>query len=358
MDPLNTDDKKKLYSLFSNIKGGLNTSVLDKKDTSDVLIIDALNLFIRVWSVSPTMNEDGIHTGGVSGFLKSLGAAIRLLSPTKCILVFDGNGGSLKRRKIYPEYKNKRRTKVRLNRTYVDNCSNDDEEKNLKKQLIRTVNYLDYLPLTVMAVDNVEADDVIAYLALDKFKDSSITIMSSDKDFLQLASDRIKIWSPVKKKLYGCAELLTEYGISCQNFINYRILEGDTSDNIAGIPGAGLKTIIKCFPIFTDPHRYTTDEICNYADTHKGRYKLYDTILENKSILERNYALMQLNVSEMQGFTQLRVNEIIDANVTRLNRFEFSKLVNEDKIWNNIPNYQIWLSENFGKLDNFVKVVK
>jgi DNA polymerase-1 len=209
-----------------------------------------------------------------------------------------------------------------------------------------------------MAVDNVEADDVIAYLALDKFKDSSVTIMSSDKDFLQLASDRIKIWSPVKKKLYGCAELLTEYGISCQNFINYRILEGDASDNISGIPGAGLKTIIKCFPIFTDPKRYTTDEICNYADSHKGRYKLYDTILENKSILERNYALMQLNVSEMQGFTQLRVNEIIDSNVTRLNRFEFSKLVNEDKIWNNIPNYQIWLSENFGKLDNFVKVVK
>jgi DNA polymerase-1 len=358
MDPLNTDDKKRLYSLFSNVKDDMTGKVLDKKDTSDVLIIDALNLFIRVWSVSPYMNEDGIHTGGVSGFLKSLGAAIRLLSPTKCILVFDGNGGSLKRRKIYPEYKNKRRTKVRLNRTYVDNCSNDDEEKNLKKQLIRTVNYLDYLPLTVMAVDNVEADDVIAYLALDKFKDSSITIMSSDKDFLQLASDRIKIWSPVKKKLYGCAELLTEYGISCQNFINYRILEGDTSDNISGIPGAGLKTIIKCFPIFTDPKRYTTDEICNYADTHKGRYKLYDTILENKSILERNYALMQLNVSEMQGFTQLRVNEIIDANVARLNRFEFSKLVTEDKIWNNIPNYQIWLSENFGKLDNFVKVVK
>jgi len=358
MDQLNTDDKKKLYSLFSNIKDEMKGKSLDVKSTSDVLIIDALNLFIRVWSVSPYMNEDGIHTGGVSGFLKSLGAAIRLLSPTKCILVFDGSGGSLKRRKLYPEYKNKRKTKVRLNRTYVDNCSNDDEEKNLKKQLIRTVNYLDYLPLTVMAIDNVEADDVIAYLALDKFKDSSVTIMSSDKDFLQLASDRVKIWSPVKKKLYGCAEILMEYGISCQNFINYRILEGDTSDNIDGIPGAGLKTIIKCFPIFTDPRRYTTDEICNYSDSHKGRYKLYDTILENKHILERNYALMQLNSSEIQGFTQLRINEIVDTTFTRLNRFEFSKLVTEDKIWNNIPNYQIWLSENFGKLDNFVKVVK
>lgn len=355
---LNSDDKKRLYSLFSNIKEDIKSVNLDKKDTSDVLIVDALNLFIRVWSVAPTMNEDGIHTGGVSGFLKSLGAAVRLLSPTKCILVFDGQGGSQKRRKIYPNYKHKRRTKVRINRTYVDNCSPDEEEQNLKKQLLRTINYLDYLPLTVMAVDNVEADDVIAYLALEKFKDSSVTIMSSDKDFLQLASDRIKIWSPVKKKLYGCAELLTEYGISCQNFINYRILEGDKSDNIDGISGAGLKTIIKCFPIFTDPKRYTVDEICNYADTHKGKYKLYNTILENRDILERNYALMQLNTCEMQGFTQLRVDEIIDSNTTRLNRFEFSKLVTEDKIWNNLPNYQIWLSESFGKLDNFVKVVK
>jgi DNA polymerase-1 len=301
------------------------------------------------------MNEDGVHTGGVSGFLKSLGSVVRLFSPTRCILVFDGSGGSQKRRKIYPEYKNKRRIKVRLNRTYVDNSTPDGEELNLKKQLMRTVNYLDYLPLTTVAIDNVEADDVIAYLAVDKFKDSNVTIVSSDKDFLQLASSKIKIWSPTKKKLYGCAELLMEYGISCKNFINYRILEGDTSDNIPGINGAGLKTIKKCFPIFTDDKQYSVDEIINYCDTHKGKYKLYDTILDNRATLERNYQLMQLNTSEMQSFTQLRVNDLMDENVQRLNRFEISKLITEDKIWNNLPNYQIWLSENFGKLDNFVK---
>jgi 5'-3' exonuclease len=206
-----------------------------------------------------------------------------------------------------------------------------------------------------MAIDNVEADDVIAYLAVDKFKDSNVTIMSSDKDFLQLVSNKIKIWSPTKKKLYGCAELLMEYGISCKNFINYRILEGDTSDNIPGINGAGLKTIKKCFPIFTDDKQYSVDEIINYCDTHKGKYKLYDTILNNRTTLERNYRLMQLNTSEMQSFTQLRVSDLVDENVTKLNRFEFSKLITQDKIWNNIPNYQIWLSENFGKLDNFVK---
>ena len=354
---LNSDEKKKLFSLFSNIKNDAKVDGLNSVQSSDVLVIDALNLFIRVFSVSPYMNDDGVHTGGVSGFLKSLGTAIRLFSPTRCILVFDGAGGSQKRRKIYPEYKNKRRTKIRLNRTYAENSTADGEEANLRKQLIRTVNYLDYLPVTTMAIDNVEADDVIAYLATDKFKDSNVTIMSSDKDFLQLTSNKIKVWSPTKKKLYGCAELMMEYGISCKNFINYRILEGDVSDNIEGINGAGLKTIKKCFPIFSDDRRYSVDEILNYCDTHKGKYKLYDTILDNRTTLERNYQLMQLNTSEMQSFTQLKVSDIVDGDTHRLNRFEISKLITEDKIWNNLPNYQIWLSENFGKLDNFVKKI-
>ena len=141
------------------------------------------------------------------------------------------------------------------------------------------IKWITFIFITIMAIDHVEADDTIAYLANDTFKDSNVTIMSTDKDFLQLASDRIKIWSPTKKKLYGCAEILQEYGVSCSNFINYRILEGDNSDNINGINGAGLKTIIKCFPIFTDENRYSLQEIYNYSDTHKGKYKLYNTIL-------------------------------------------------------------------------------
>ena len=354
---LDQSEKKKLFSLFENIKEEDVTDGITKTQESDILIVDALNLFIRVWSVSPFMNDDGVHTGGVSGFLKSLGASIKLFTPTRCVMVFDGSGGSLKRRKIYPDYKNKRVTKVRINRTYVDNSTPAEEERNLKRQLIRTISYLDCLPVTTMAVDNVEADDVIAYLALDKFKNSDVTIMSTDKDFLQLANSRIKVWSPTKKKLYGCAEILGEYGISCENLINYRILEGDTSDNIPGIPGAGLKTIKKCFPIFEENRRYSIEEILNYCDTHKGKYKLYNTILENKFILERNYELMQLNSTMVQNFTQLRINEIVDQNCVKLNRFGFSKLVTEDKIWNNIPGYQVWLGEVFGKLDNFVKVI-
>jgi len=357
MESINSSDKKKLYSLFESVNKNEETSTtgLQKNQLSDILIIDGLNTFIKSFCVSPYMNADGIHTGGISGFLKSIGYAIKLFNPTKCVIVFDGSGGSQKRRKIYPDYKNKRVTKIRINRTYLDNADADTEEKNLKKQLIRTVDYLKNLPVTVLCVDNVEADDVIAYLSLDKFKDSNITIMSSDKDFLQLASNRVKIWSSTKKKLYGCAEILSEYGISCENFINYRVLEGDVSDNIDGIYGAGLKTIKKCFPIFEHNYRYSLDEIFNYCESHKGKYKLHDTILDNKSVAQRNYDLMQLNDTQIQSFTQLRINEIIDSQISRLNRMQFIGLMREDKIWNNIPNGNVWLSEVFTKLDNFIK---
>jgi 5'-3' exonuclease len=349
---ISKDDKKKLFSLFENIDNGPPS--LNTNSESSILIVDALNLFIRAWSVSPYLNEDGVHTGGISGFLKSLGCAIKLFSPTRCIIVFDGEGGSQKRRQIYSEYKNKRRTKIRINRAYVDNVDDSVEDKNKLRQLLRVVRYLDCLPVTTLSVDNVEADDVIAYLSVDKFKNSNITVMSADKDFLQLASERIKIWSPTKKKLYGCAEIVGEYGISCENYINYRILEGDVSDNISGIKGAGLKTIKKCFPIFENHHRYSIDEICNYADSNKGKLKLYDTVLSERKTLERNYDLMQLNTTQMQPGTQLKINDIVDIKVPKLNRFEFSKLVTEDGIWNNIPNYQIWVGDVFNKLNNFV----
>lgn len=309
---------------------------------------------MRAWAVSPSLNENGIHTGGVTGFLKSIGYAIKLLNPSKCVIIFDGAGGSQRRKKLYPDYKSHKSNKMRINRAYIDNSTPQSEQESLKKELMRTIQYLDCLPVTVMSIDNVEADDVIAYVANQTFNKYNVTIMSADKDFLQLIDNRIKVWSPTKKKLYGCAEVLSEYGISCENFINYRVLDGDVSDNIDGITGAGPATIKKCFPIFVDHHRYAIQEIFNYADSNKGKYKLHDTILANKSIVQRNYDLMQLFDTQLQSFSQLRVEEILKKPIIKMNRFEFSKLITEDKAWNNISGYQTWLSETFHRLDNFV----
>src|SRR5207237_910052 len=155
----------------------------------------------------------------------------------RCIVIFDGVGGSMKRRKIYSEYKNHRRTKIRLNRIYEDDISLENSDISMKKQLQKLIIYLQNFPVNVIALDNVEADDTIAFLVLQIFKDWNSVILSTDKDFLQLVNNNIKVWSPTKKKLYGPEDVLNEYGINSKNFVYFRALCGDKSDNITGLTG-------------------------------------------------------------------------------------------------------------------------
>ena len=354
MSGFTSSEKQRLFSLFENVKGGVGDSGIQKTTNSDILLVDGLNTFIRSFMAVPSMNDDGMHTGGIAGFLKSIGYAIKLINPTRVIVVFDGSGGSQKRRKIYPDYKKGRKTKIKFNRTYEELSSSELEQKNLQIELMRLVSYLEVLPVTVMAIDNIEADDTIAYLAEDTFKDSNVTIMSTDKDFLQLASERVKIWSPVKKKIFGCKEIVDEYGITCNNFIFYRVLEGDVSDNIPGIDGVGIKRVLQAYPFLGDDKQVTLQEIYNYSENYKGKYKIYERVLDNKLLIERNYELMQLKATSIQSFTQLRIEEIIKKQVPKIDKMTFSRLITEDKMWNNLPNYMVWLNETWGKLNSFV----
>jgi 5'-3' exonuclease len=352
-----SDESDKLWSLFDSIK--TEKALIESKGImaakqKEVLIVDGYNTFIRCFAAIPTLNDDGLHTGGVSGFLKSVGYAIKMFKPDRCVIVFDGVGGSQKRRKIYPEYKNHRRTKVRLNRIYEENSSLGSEENSLKKQLQRIVIYLQHLPVYMVSIDHVEADDTIAHMALDYYKDWKVKIMSADKDFLQLVNDNIYTWSPTKKKIYSPADVLKEYGVSSQNFIFVRSLEGDDSDNIPGIKGCGKKTIIKCFPFLTEG-KTDLKTIKGYAESARGKWKVYDNILDNWSDVERNYALMQLSESYLQTISQLRIKEILDAEVPKFEKNKLAKLIVEDKLWNSIPNYRTWVEEVFTHLDTVLR---
>ena len=183
----------KYLSILNQIKkdGGL---VEHNNPDDKVLIIDGLNTFIRVFSVVPITNDDGAHVGGIIGFLKSIGFAIKMHNPTRCIIVFDGEGGSDRRRKLFPKYKAQRRTKkIRLNRAYDWNTP-EDEHQSMLFQMSRLVENLQELPLTIIAANHMEADDAIGYISKQVLKDSKITIMSTDRDFLQLVDDRICVW--------------------------------------------------------------------------------------------------------------------------------------------------------------------
>ena len=106
--------KSDYISILNSLEKPTKTELgLDDK----VLIIDGLNTFIRCFAVNPTSNEDGIHVGGIVGFLKSIGYAIRMHQPTRCMIIFDGKGGSQRRRKLFPQYKEKRKVNQRFNRT-------------------------------------------------------------------------------------------------------------------------------------------------------------------------------------------------------------------------------------------------
>ena len=349
-------NKPDIFSIWENIKEEkkkaqeLGLSSITKRE---VLIVDGYNTFCRAFMAIPTLNEDGLHTGGMTGFLKSVGYVLKQFQPDRCVIVFDGIGGSMKRRAIYSEYKEHRKTKVRLNRIY-ENTSLNDEEISMKKQLQRLVIYLGSLPVNVISLDNVEADDTIAYLALDSFKDWNSIIMSSDKDFLQIVNDHIRVWSPTKKRLYGPQDVLNEYGISSQNFVYFRALCGDDSDNIPGVRGCGLKTVVKAFPMLSGASMDVGDLYVTSV-ANSGKLKVYDTIVQNWQDVERNYALMQLTDTALTTMAQLHVKEILDNPIPKLNRFELAKLIGEDKVTNNIPNFPNWVNECFSKLNNFIK---
>jgi DNA polymerase-1 len=327
-----------------------------RSTNSDILLIDGYNTYLRAFMAIPSLNDNGEHTGGIVGFFRSIGYAIKLLHPTRCIIAFDGMGGSFKRRKIFSEYKEHRKNKIRLNRIYEDQSKLDDEQRNCLNQLIRLDKYLEYFPINILRLDHVEADDTIAYCATDEFKESKVTIMSSDKDFLQLVSDRIKVWSPTKKILYGPAEVSREYGIHPNNFVLFRAMDGDDSDNINGIKGAGIKTIIKCFPFLSEEKIFNIDDVINYAITNKDKYKVYERVIEGRSILERNIALMQLKDSLLTTTAQLLVHEKLEmSKIPHMDRMVIVKMIIEDAMINSFPDHQSWLTECFSGLDSVTR---
>src|ERR1035437_516356 len=265
---LTPEERVKLYSILKS-KGSQVEDIhrsWKERTNNHILIIDGNNLFIRGFCASPSLNNNGDHSGGVVASLKSMGAAIKLLCPSRCIVVFDGVGGSFKRKQIYPDYKAHRTGKIRLNRAYEEMSDPKTEEENRTKQYLRFINYLQVFPVNIMSFDHIEADDLIAYLALDYFKNSNkITIMSTDKDFLQLCNSKINGYSPTKKRIYGIPEVLAEYQIHPNNFVLFRSIDGDSSDNIPGIKRAGNKTVVKHFPWLQDEQVHTINEIVTHA---------------------------------------------------------------------------------------------
>ena len=339
--------KSKYEQLLSNVQPDI------RKELSSILIIDGLNTFLRSFTMINHINPDGHHIGGLTGFLKSVGYAIRMTDPTKVVIVFDGVGGSNARRNLFPDYKANRNVNRMTN--YSIFSSKDEEQESINNQMERLIQYLKCLPVTVISIDGLEADDIIGYLA-NKFQaydeTQQVTIMSADKDFLQLVSSKVSVYSPTKKKVYTPKDVLEEYGVSSINFINYKILLGDSSDNVPGVTGLGPKKLTKLYPELTGANHVTLDSIIEKSAELITENKLYLSVVERSRQLYINQQLMLLNGEFLSPENKQLVKDAFNNSYT-LNVPIFLQLYHNDKLGESIPNVQSWLTQLFGYPNSF-----
>jgi len=344
-----------LLDVFNKMTEEVSSTSKDDR----VLIIDGMNTYLRIFSSVPVISEKGEHVGGIIGTLRSIGKDIREFNPTRCIVVFDGKGGSLRRRKILPEYKENRTGKYNLRREYFS--SKEEEDAARKKQLVRVIQYLDLLPVQVIILDNIEADDVIANMTMQYFNDKAtkIRIVSTDRDFLQLVSDKVEVYSPVKKKLYDLTAIEEEFGIHPKNYLLFRTIDGDVSDNISGVSGVGLKSLKKYFPEIADKVldlEYLINESLKMTTRQEKKKskdvpKVYQTMIDNKSIMKRNMDLMQLQDTDISAHSKLAIISILEQPMNKYDKFALRKLLVEDYLHSSFTNFDGWLNNTFNTLN-------
>lgn len=325
----------------------------DRKLNDHVLIIDSMNTFIRSFAMLQSMNPQGHHTGGLVGFLRSLGFLMRTIDPTRIICVFDGQASSASRKTIDPEYKANRNIKRITNWEIFDD--KEDEFASMTMQMGRLVEYLQCLPITLISIDKIEADDTISYIS-QKFgaNGKKVTIVSSDKDFLQIVDDNIEVYSPIKKKTYQKKDIQEEIGLIPENYLIMKALLGDNSDNLSGIKGLGPKTLLKEFPGLTKDPLFELTDIHRICTEKLQTKKIFAQILYDWDKVKSNYDLMNLLEPRLGDYEIFHILEKIKQPMTNLQINTFLKMLEADQIEALNKNVEGWL-ELFRPLSTYQK---
>ena len=222
------------------------------------VIIDANNLSYRMFSTLDLWNSDGENVSAVFGVIKNIHSLVEKFEPDRVIVAWDPVHGTVPwRRKLYPEYKMNRRKDL-------------DEEKAAQLEDFYRQNEvlqlnLSWLPIHQLITEDLEADDIIYLLTKNVLTEDTNIIVSTDKDLLQLLDNNTVVWSPIKEVLITSkghkrkyedvkvktferfiSEALKDAGeITLEQYVDFKVLVGDSSDNVAGVPGIGEKTAVK-----------------------------------------------------------------------------------------------------------------
>ena len=246
-----------------------------------VMVIDALNMFIRNYIVNPMISSNGNPIGGAVGFLNSVKKLMREAKPDQVIICWDGAGGSQKRRQTVKEYKQGRKP---LRKNYkVEGMSVQSEKENMVWQQRILMEMLNEMPIIQLMLDRVEAD----------------------------------AWT--KKTV------TEEYGITPENFVLARAIAGDKSDNLVGVRGAGLPTISKRLSFLNEDTLHTLQEIYDYCSETDSKVKFYSNVVENWDLVETNYKVMNLTPPSISVQGRQKINWALDNFEFELNATELKR---------------------------------
>ena len=316
-----------------------------------IMVVDAMNMLIRSFSLLKAMNPDGTHIGGIVGFLRSLGYVTRIFDPTRVIVVWDGKGGSANRKNINPDYKAQRATARITHWGLYD--TKQQEMEALIGQLIRVQEYLECLPVTQLQMEKLEADDIMAYIAKQASysKVKKCTIISSDKDFLQLVDDTVEVYAPVKKKTFTKDNIFDELKVLPGNYNIVKALLGDNSDNLKGVKGLGIKTIVAEFPKLLKEET-NLDYIFKVAEEKLEGKKIFSKIIHNWKNVEDNFLMMDLHDTSLDESEVEVVMEIMKTKVGKIQIGAFLAFLDNDNIEGITKNTVGWLDNFRGLITN------
>lgn len=201
-----------------------------------LVLIDGHSILNRAFFGIPDLsNSEGLHTNAVYGFLNILFRILEEEQPDYLTVAFDVSAPTF-RHEMYAEYKGTRKPMA----------------PELREQVPVMKEMLKAMGVTIVEKAGYEADDLLGTIA-KRCEDAGllVSVVSGDRDLLQLASEHIKIRIPKTKKTgtevedYNAAQVMEKYGVTPAEFIDVKALMGDSSDNVPGVPGIGEKTAVK-----------------------------------------------------------------------------------------------------------------
>jgi 5'-3' exonuclease len=278
------------------------------------LIIDGTQLLMANLAVNDDdYTNDSEYLGGMTGLVRQIAGLINSLQPRSVFVTFD-TAKSKYRTDLYPAYKAGRRAKL------SDELKAKFEYRHLHTSYLKLI--LPMLGVHLVLCDEVEADDIIANFVKQSGKLN--TIISTDKDFIQLVNERTRLYRPIKSPIMVTYENVTEYlGTDVETYLCGRILEGDVSDNIIGTNGVGMKTALK---IFKEAGSTNPKDILSWARQCKHKFAK-NGIIKSDAFCREGVTLEE----SMEIISDLNGYGILDDDFRLTEKYELDNLPHVSK---------------------------